>query len=272
MFQGQVAWITGATSGIGHACALELAERGAHVAVSGRRRDRLEEVVRAIEERGVRALALPCDVCHEKEQRLAVRELVSVFGRLDVAIANAGFSVGGLIENLTADDWRRQLETNVVGAAITARCAVPELAKTRGRLGLVGSVSAFFSAPGYGAYHCSKHALRALGLTLSMELAELGVSCTTVHPGFIETEIQKVDRHGRYDAAREDRRPHWLMWPSDRAARVIVDAIARRRREVVFTGHGRVAAFLGMHAPRLVDAVMSLPAIRRQADGFTIDR
>ena len=91
-------------------------------------------------------------------------------------------------------------------------------------------------------------------------------------PGFIESEIQKVDRHGRFDAAREDRRPRWLMWPSDRAARVIVDAIARRRREVVFTGHGKVAAFLGMHAPRLVDAVMSLPAMRRQAGGFAIDR
>jgi NAD(P)-dependent dehydrogenase (short-subunit alcohol dehydrogenase family) len=270
-FDGRVAWITGATSGIGRACALELAARGAHVAVSGRRRDRLEEVARDIRARGVRALAVPCDVCDEKQQERAMREIAATFGRLDVAVANAGFSIGGSIETLTADDWRRQLDTNVVGAAMTARYALPELYKTRGRIGLVGSVSAFFAAPGYAAYHCSKHALRALGLTLAVELQGTGVSTTTVHPGFVDSEIQKVDRSGRFDPNRRDRRPSALMWQSDRAARVIVNAIARRRRELVFTGHGKLAALVGQHAPWLMDAVMSLERVRREAATIGVD-
>jgi NAD(P)-dependent dehydrogenase (short-subunit alcohol dehydrogenase family) len=239
--------------------------------VSGRRRERLDEVAHLVEERGVRALALPCDVREEKQQQRAVTQIISALGKLDVAIANAGYSIGGRVATLTADDWRNQLDTNVVGAAITARFALPELKKTRGRLALIGSASAFFSAPGYGAYHCSKHALRALGQTLSIELTGSGVSCTTVHPGFVESEIQQVDRQGHFDASREDRRPSYLMWPADRAARTIVTAIARRRREVVFTGHGKLIAFMGMHVPRLVDALMSLGPMQSQAEGMGVD-
>jgi NAD(P)-dependent dehydrogenase (short-subunit alcohol dehydrogenase family) len=270
-FGGKVAWITGATSGIGRACALELAERGADVALSGRRRERLDEVAAEVVARGVRALALPCDVREEPQIEAAVGRIVESFGRLDVVLANAGFSVGGRIEELSGDDWRRQLDTNVVGAALTARHALGELHKTSGRLALVGSVSGFIVAPGYAAYHCSKHALRALGLTLAVELAGSGVSCTTVHPGFVDSEIQKVDRHGVYRPEREDRRPALLMWSAERAARVIVDAIAARKCEVVFTGHGKLAAAVGMHAPWLLQAIMSLGALRDRAASIRID-
>ena len=175
---------------------------------------------------------------------------------LDVAVANAGFAVAGKVAELSAADWRRQFETNVVGAAVTAKHALPELRKTAGRIGLVGSVSAFLCAPKYGAYNASKHAIRAIGQTLSIELHGSGVSCTTVHPGYVESEIAQVDNQGRRDATRPDKRPKNLMWPSDKAARVIVQAIQRRKRELVFTGHGKVGAFVGQHLPSLAHAMM----------------
>jgi short-subunit dehydrogenase len=78
------------------------------------------------------------------------------------------------------------------------------------------------------------------------------VTCTTIHPGYIESEIAQVDKQGRFDASREDRRPKNLMWASDRAARAMVDAIAKRKREHTFTGHGKVGAFAGRHMPGLV--------------------
>ena len=256
-FDKQVVWITGASSGIGRALALELARQGAQLALSARRLDRLQGLVQEIEALGGSALAVPCDVCDERTLEQAVEHVLLRFGRLDVAIANAGFGVTGPIERLTASDWRRQLDTNVIGAALTARHALPCLRKTRGRLVLVGSVAAMLPGPGTGAYAASKAAVRSIGETLAVECAGSGVSVTTVHPGYVESEIGRVDNTGTFDPTRTDKRPARLMWSAERAARVMAGAIARREREYVFTGHGKLGAFVGQHFPGLVQAAMA---------------
>lgn len=255
-FHGQVAWITGATAGLGRAMARELARRGADVAVSGRREDRLREVVREIEREGRRGLAVVCDVRREEDVAAAVQAVVAAFGRLDVAVANAGFGVIGRVEDLTMDDWRRQFETNFFGAVATARHSLPELRKTRGRLALVSSVSGVLASPRTGAYTASKFALRAVGLTLTQELHGSGVSCTLLNPGFVSTEIGQVDNLGHHDESRPDKRPAGLMWTADDAARVMVRAIARRQREYTFTAHGKLGAFLGQHFPGLMSRLL----------------
>lgn len=257
-WSGQVVWITGAGSGIGKALALELAAQGAVVAVSGRRQSHLDEVVRAIESSGGRALAVPCDVTREEDVEAAVARVVAAEGRLDAAIANAGFSVAGPIRRLSAADWRRQFDTNVVGAALTAKYAIPALEKTRGRLALIGSVAAFTPAPSIGAYNASKAALRMIGQTLDIELHGTGVSVSIVHPGFVESDIARVDNEGHFDASRPDKRPKALMWPADRAARTIARAIHARQREHVFTVHGKVGAFIGQHAPGLIRLALTV--------------
>jgi NAD(P)-dependent dehydrogenase (short-subunit alcohol dehydrogenase family) len=251
-FENKVVWITGGGSGIGRALALAFADEGAAVAVSGRREERLHEVVQQLESRGVKGLAVRCDVADEASVAEAVQKVVRTLGGLDVAIANAGFSVAGRIEKLSAADWRRQLDVNVIGAAMTARYSIPHLRERKGRFVLIGSVSSMMSAPGLGAYSASKYAVRAIGQTLAVELHGSDVSCTTIHPGFIESEIAQVDNQGRFDAGREDRRPKNLMWPADRAARVMVYAIAKRKREFTFTGHGKAGAFAGRHMPGLI--------------------
>lgn len=251
-FREQIVWITGASSGIGRALALVFADEGADVAVSARRRDRLAEVVAEIESRGRRGLAVACDVADEEQVQSAVSEVVESFGALDLAVANAGFGVAGTIEDLDAAAWRRQLDVNVVGLAITARHALPHLRDRGGRVALIGSASSMIPLPGNGAYAASKAAVRMIGQTLSMELFGSGVSCTTIHPGFVESDIARVDNQGVYHPEREDRRPQKLMWPTDKAARVMVKAIHKRRREYVFTGHGKVGGFLGRHWPGLV--------------------
>jgi len=251
-FDDQVVWITGGGSGIGRALALAFANEGATVAVSGRRDERLQEVVSELEAIGAKGLAVRCDVTDEASVAETVQKVVRTLGGLDVAVANAGFSVAGRIEKLSAADWRRQLDVNVIGTAMTARYAIPHLRERKGRLALVGSVSGMMSTPGLGAYCASKYAVRAIGQALAVELHGSGVTCTTIHPGFIESEIAQVDNQGRYDASRKDGRPKNLMWPSKRAARAMVDAIAKRKREYTFTGHGKVGAFAGRHVPGVI--------------------
>ena len=250
-FEGKRVWITGGGSGIGRALALEFAMRGADVAVSGRREDKIEAVAAEIGALGRRGLAVPCDVTDEESVRAAADRVASELGAIDVTVANAGFAVAGKIANIDAATWRRQLDVNVVGAALTVRHALPHLRKTRGRVGLVGSVAAFLPLAGNGAYVASKAAIRAIGGTLSIELTGTGVTCTTIHPGFVESEIAQVDNGGEHDPTREDGRPKNLMWKADAAARVMADALHSRRREYVFTTHGKVGAFLGQHAPGL---------------------
>lgn len=248
-FDGAVVWITGASSGLGRAMALEFARRGASVAVSARRVPELEDVVRAIEAGGGRALAVPCDCTDEAQIERAVAEVVGKLGRLDVAVANAGYSVGGAVERVTAEQWRRQLDVNVVGVALTARHAIPHLRATRGRLAVVGSVAALALFPGFAPYQASKAAVLALGRTLDMELRPEGMSCTTLQPGFVATDIARVDNDGTFVPDRKDKRPARLMWAAEPAARVMVDAIERRKVEYTFTGHGKLGAFLGRHTP-----------------------
>ncbi len=255
--EGKVAWVTGASSGLGRACALELARRGASVALTARRSERISALAGEIEAEGGRALALSADVTDAEALAAVVQELVAELGRLDVALANAGFGVSGPCADVPLSDWRRQFETNVFGLVATVQAAVPELRKTRGRLALVSSVSAMIPTPGAGPYTASKYAVRGIGQTLAMELARDGVSCTLINPGFVASEIAQVDNQGRYSEERRDPRPAALMWTAEQAARVMVDAIVARKREYTFTAHGRFGGFLGRHSPGLVHFVLS---------------
>lgn len=257
LFDRQVVWITGAGSGIGRALAVEFAREGADVALSGRREDVLHAAAREVEALGRKALVAPCDVADDAAVARTVVSVVERFGRLDVAVANAGMGVVGPFESLGDADWRRQMDVNLFGAVNTARHALPELKKTRGRLVLMSSVAALVCAPGSSAYCASKFALRAIGLTLAQELHGSGVTCTTIHPGYVESDIARVDNQGRFHPDRPDRRPQALMWPADRAARVMVRAVHRRSRESVVTGHGKFGAFLGRHLPGLVHFAMT---------------
>lgn len=251
-FSEQIVWITGGGSGLGREMAKEFAREGAHVVVSGRRIENLDETCEEIAREGYKATAMPCDVRDDIAVEKVVQDILSEFGKLNVVVANAGYSAAGPIETLPADVWRDQLETNVVGLTSTVRSSLPALRETNGRLALLGSVAGLISMPGTGPYHASKFAVRAIGETLAMELYGSGVSCTTLHPGFVASQIGRVDNQGRFDEARKDPRPAKLMWSPDDAARVMVRAIYRRKREFVFTGHGKIAGFLGRHFPGLV--------------------
>ncbi|RAL23685.1 short-chain dehydrogenase [Lujinxingia litoralis] len=257
VFRDKVVWITGGGSGIGAALAREFGSRGAKVAVSGRRRPRLEAIVQELEAAGVDAFAVCCDVTRVTDIEASVEAVVERFGGLDVAVANAGFSVGGRFEDLSASEWRRQFETNVIGAAMTLRYALPHLRKTRGRAVIMGSVTGTLGLPSNAPYCASKFAVRGMAQALGAELAGSGVSCTLLQPGFVESDIARVDNKNQLREDWKDWRPAQLMWPADRAACKMVEAVAARKREAVITGHGKIATFLAYHSPGLTQRVLA---------------
>ncbi len=252
-----VVWITGASSGIGKAMAFEWSRLGYKVVLSARRNELLEEIALDIRNAGGEALVFPVDIMEEKSIEDVVQRIIFAWGRLDIAIANAGFGVFGSIDTLTANDWSRQLQGNVTGLALTVKYALPHLKQNQGRIGLVGSVGAYLPNPNVGAYGASKAAVHSIGLTLQVELMGTGVSCTTIHPGFVVSEIARIDNEGVWHPERHDPRPSNLMWPTDKAAKVMVKAIIKRKRNYVFTTHGRVFVWLQRWLPGVVRTILS---------------
>jgi len=252
-----VVWITGASSGIGKAMAFEWARLGYKVVLSARRKELLKEIALEIENSGGEALVVPVDIMDEKSIENAVQSIIDHWGRLDVAVANAGFGVFGSIATLTAKDWNRQLQGNVTGLALTVKYALPHLKQKQGRIGLVGSVGAYLPNPNVGAYGASKAAVHSIGKTLQVELMGTGVSCTTLHPGFVVSEIARIDNEGVWHPGRPDPRPANLMWPADKAAKVMAKAIIRRKRNYIFTTHGRVFVWLQRWFPGLMRTIVS---------------
>lgn len=256
-FKNQIVWITGASSGIGRELALEFARQGATVAISARRMDLLNLLVKDIESNGGSAKAFHCDVLDSNSIEQCVQQIISTFGKLDIAIANAGFGVEGKIEELTDSDWNRQLAGNVTGLALTCKFAMPHLRHTKGQIVLLGSVGAFLPNPNVGAYGASKAAVHSIGETLQVELLGTGVSCTTIHPGFVESNITRIDNQGLFHPEAKDPRPANLLWKTDKAARVMIRAIANRKKVFVFTGHGKIAVFLAKVFPSIARKIIA---------------
>jgi NAD(P)-dependent dehydrogenase (short-subunit alcohol dehydrogenase family) len=257
-FDGQVVLITGASSGIGAALAREFAREGAYTVLLARRVDRIQALADELNSSGRRSLALAGDVTRNGDMEHAVELAGKEFGRLDVAVANAGFSVAGRLLDLTLDDYRRQMETNVFGVLRTLVAALPALQQTHGRIVLIGSMFGVMSIPGGTPYCMSKFALAGLADGLGLELVPYGVSVTHIMAGVVDTEIYKVDKYGLHsDASPRPPPPKMLRLPADRAARQIVSATYHRKRSHILPMHARMGIFLQRHFPALAHFAIS---------------
>jgi NAD(P)-dependent dehydrogenase (short-subunit alcohol dehydrogenase family) len=244
-FEGQVALITGASSGIGAALAREFAREGGHSVLVARRAERIQDLAQELSGGGQRALAVSGDVTRDGDLERAVALARREFGRLDMAVANAGILVRGRIVDLALEDYRRQLETNTFGVLRTVMAAIPALRETHGRIVLVGSLIGMVSIPGGTPYCMSKFALNGLADGLGHELAPSGVSVTHIMSGFVDTEI--------YTNEPLRRKPgKWIVLTPEHAARKILTAAYKRKRCLMLPWPTRMAIALQRHFPHLV--------------------
>jgi short-subunit dehydrogenase len=254
-FRDKVVLVTGASSGIGAELAWQLAQAGAKLTLTARRKDLLENLAQRIAASGKPSpLVAACDVTKDGELEQAVAETIRQCGKLDVVIANAGFSVVGPLKELSLEDYRRQLETNVFGVLRTIYAALPEIEKTKGNIAIIGSVSGWTATPGASPYAMSKFAVRALANSIRPELQLSGVKVTLVSPGFVVSNIRRVDNQNRFRSGHKDPIPAWLPMRTETAARQILRAIARGKREAIITGHGKMLVLLERFMPGLIRA------------------
>jgi NAD(P)-dependent dehydrogenase (short-subunit alcohol dehydrogenase family) len=188
---GKVALITGGGTGIGAACARVFAQEGAAVAITGRRQDALEQVVRDIGKAGGRALAVAGSVTDEAHARAAVAQAVRTFGRLDVLVNNAGAGAfGKLLHDTDETTWNEMLAINLTGAYRMIKAAVPEMLKAGGgSIVNVSSIAALVGIPTTAAYSASKGGMDALTRCVAIDYAPQKIRCNSVCPGLVDTPM-----------------------------------------------------------------------------------
>lgn len=244
-----VAIITGASSGIGRATALALAERGARVALASRTRSALEQVAGEVEALGCEALVVPTDVTQRDQVEGLVAETLARWGCVDILVANAGAYIRSPIRELTVERVERSLAVNFYGALHAVLAVQPHMvARGKGHILLMSSLDGKKGMPLDTPYVVAKFALAGYGEVLRQELHGSGVDVTTIFPGRVDTPLIARLKVPRISA----------KIPPRAVARAIVKAIQRPRPEVIIPFHGHALALVNTISPRLGDWVVRL--------------
>ena len=199
--EGTTALVTGASSGIGEATALALAEQGAAVAVVARRKDRLEALAARVRDAGGTALVLEADVTDQAQASRVVENAVRELGRLDTLVNNAGVMLLGPAETAPVEEWQRMVELNVLGLLYCAHAALPHLLRAAedsprrvADLVNISSVAGRHARAGSGVYNATKFGVGAFSEALRQEVTQRHVRVSLVEPGAVETELAGHNR------------------------------------------------------------------------------
>jgi len=188
--KGRVALVTGASQGIGRACALALAEAGATVAAAARNQEKLADVVEEITRAGGTAQAFPMDVASDEQIKAASKSVMDKFGKVDILVNNAGIARDQLLLRMKRADWDAVLATNLTAAYLTIQQVVGVMMRQRwGRIINITSVVGQMGQAGQANYAASKAGLIGLTMALARELGSRNVTVNAVAPGFIETAM-----------------------------------------------------------------------------------
>jgi NAD(P)-dependent dehydrogenase (short-subunit alcohol dehydrogenase family) len=204
----QVAFVTGAGSGLGKAAAIKLAREGAKVALLSRTTKQIGEVAEAINTTGGEAITVQADVSNVEQMQKAIAKVIDTWGRLDIVVANAGINgVWTSLEELTPEEWDTTLDINLKGTFLTVKYALPYLKKQGGAVVVVSSVNGtrMFSNTGATAYACSKAAQVAFTKMVALELAPHKVRVNCICPGWITSEISENTEQRNVKAIRYPR-------------------------------------------------------------------
>jgi NADP-dependent 3-hydroxy acid dehydrogenase YdfG len=221
--EGRVALVTGASSGIGEATAIALAEAGAAVAIGARRRDRLDALATKLGDGGARVLQLDLDVTDEQSCRSAVDRTRSELGGLDVLVNNAGVMLLGTIVGADTEDWRRMVQTNVLGVMYMTAAAIEGMVEQgSGDIVNMSSVAGRQARKGAGVYNASKWAVNAFSESLRQEVTGRGVRIGLVEPGAVATELSSHITQAAAKQASQDMAAGMRTLKSEDIARAVL--------------------------------------------------
>ena len=262
-FRENVVVLTGASSGIGRALALQLADQGAWLALAARDSQRLEEVSQECRQRGGRSFCIQTDVAEQTQCQRLIARCVNEYGRIDTLINNAGITMWARFEELqTLEPLEKIMQVNFFGSVYCTYAALPYLKRTHGRIAAISSMTGKTGVPTRSGYAASKHAMVGFFDSLRIEIAQYGVSVIIVYPDFVATETRKhaFGPDGQplgHSPVQESK-----VMSAEECARITLQAVAKRKREEIMSLRGKIGQYIRPFAPGLIDR-MALRAIEK---------
>ena len=220
--EGKVAVVTGASSGIGEATAIALAAQGAIVALAARRADRLEKLVKQISDSGGQALPIVADVSDDAQAHDMISKAKAQFGSIDILVNNAGVMLLGAINGANTEDWRRMVNTNLLGLMYATHAALPIMkAQGGGHIINISSVAGRIARAGTGVYNATKWGVGAFSESLRQEVHKDKIRVTIIEPGAVATELTDHIT----DSGAKERTQAWIQSMTPLASEDIAAAI-----------------------------------------------
>jgi dehydrogenase/reductase SDR family protein 7B len=252
----KVVIITGATSGIGEACALTFGKEGAKIVITGRNKEKLDLSFGRLKGQGIDVLAILADAGSEADNKKIADSAIKAFGRIDILINNAGISMRALFQDLDLEVFRKVMETNFWGTVYATKFCLPSILNSKGSIIGISSINGFRGTPARTAYTASKFAMNGFFESLRTEVMNQGVHVMVAAPGFTASNIRNnaLTAHGEVQGASP--RDEGKMMTAEEVAEEILKATLKRKRDLILTTQGKLAVFFNKWAPKFMDGVV----------------
>lgn len=249
----KVVIVTGASSGIGLACAKEFASKGFAVVMAARNIEKLGEIEQQIKAGNPDVCSFKADVSKEEDCKALIDSTISRFGRIDVLINNAGISMRALFKDLDLKVLHSLMDTNFWGTVYCTKYALPYILSAKGSVVGVSSIAGFMGLPGRTGYSASKFAMQGFLETIRVEHLKEGLHVMIVAPGFTASNIRYSALTAKGTAQGETPRKEEKMMTSEEVASYIYKGVIKRKRLVVLTLTGKLAVLLRKFIPSFID-------------------
>lgn len=254
--KNKVVVITGASSGIGKACAEKFGSVGAKLVVTGRNEANLKIVASELQNKGYDLLAVTSDVAIADDCKRIMDETILKYGKIDVLINNAGISMRALFNDAELSVIEQVMQINFYGTLFCTKYALPELLKSKGSVVGVSSIAGFVGLPGRTGYSASKFAMQGFLEALRTENLKKGLHVMIACPGFTASNIRNTALAANGKAQGESPREENKMMTAEEVAEHIYKGVLNRKRLIVLTTQGKLVVFLSKFFPKLVSKMV----------------
>jgi len=251
--KNKVVVITGASSGIGEACAKEFAKQGAKLSLAARSIDKLNAIEKELSEQGYEVLSVKTDVSVEEDCKNLISQTINKFGKIDILINNAGISMRALFADVDLSVIKRLMDVNFWGTVYCTKYALPHLLETKGSLVAITSVAGIHGLPGRTGYSASKFAITGFLQTVRIENLKKGLHVLTFAPGFTSSNVRKAalvadGSHQGETPLKEDK-----LMSAEKVAKILIKSIKKRKLNKVLSLDGKLVSILQHILPKTLD-------------------
>ncbi len=254
--KNKVVIITGASSGIGEACALEFSKKGANLVLVARSEEKLKAVCDKINSNQSQAFYIVTDVSIESDCKKMIDFAIDKFGSIDILINNAGISMRALFTDVDLGVFEKLMKINFYGAVYCTKYALPYILKNKGSVIGISSIAGHKGLPGRTAYSASKFALQGFLEALRIENLKKDLHVLIVCPGFTASNIRKKALNAIGNIQSESPRKEQKMMTAEEVAKNVFSALKKRKNSIVLTKNGRLTVFLNKFFPKWVDSLV----------------